>query len=53
MKPHESLDDMFTIFSKITNSLQYLGKDYTQSDLVRKILRSLTPDWKKKTTAIE
>ena len=53
MKPHESISDMFTRFNEITNSLQSLGKGYSQSNLLRKILRSLTPDWEKKTTVIE
>ena len=53
MKQNEPIGEMFTRFSEITNSLQALGKGYPQSDLVRKILRSLTPEWEKKTTAIE
>ena len=44
---------MFTRFSEITNKLQSLGKSYSSCDLVRKILRSLTLDWEKKTTTIE
>ena len=53
MKPNEPIGEMFTRFCDITNSLQALGKNYSQSDLVRKILRSLTPEWENKTTAIE
>ena len=53
MKQNEPIGEMFTRFSEITNSLQALGKGYSQSDLVRKILRSLTLKWEKKTTAIE
>ena len=53
MKPNESIGEMFTRFCDITNSLQALGKTYPQSDLVRKVLRSLTPEWEKKTTAIK
>ena len=41
MEPTESITNMFTRFTDIVNSLKYLGKDYTNSDLVRKILRSL------------
>ena len=33
--------------------MQSLGKSFSQSDLVRKILRPLTPEWEKKTTTIE
>ena len=53
MQPYESLGDMFTRLSEITNNLQFRGKRFSSSDLVRKILRSLTFDWEKKTTAIE
>ena len=42
MKPNEHIGEMFTRFIEITNSLQSLGKGYTQGDLVRKILISLT-----------
>ena len=45
MKPYESISEMFTRFNEITNNLQSLGKCYSQSDLVRKVLRSLTPEW--------
>ena len=44
---------MVTRFIDITNSLVALGKDYTQVEKVRKVLRALTSDWEKKTTAIE
>ena len=37
---------------QITNSLVALGKEYTQVEKVRKILRAFTSDWEKK-TAIE
>ena len=47
MKQNEPIEEMFTRFSEITNSLQTLGKGYSQSDIVRKILRSLTPEWEK------
>ena len=53
MQSYETIGDIFTRFSEITNNLQSLGKSYSSSDLVRKILRSLTPNWEKKTTAIE
>ena len=41
MEHNESISNMFTRFTDIVNSLKSLGKDYTNSDLVRKILRSL------------
>ena len=53
MKKNETISEMVTRFTDITNSLASLGKEYTQVEKVRKILRALTPDWEKKTTAIE
>ena len=53
MKENETISEMVTRFTDITNSLASLGKEYTQVKKVRKILRALTPDWEKKTTAIE
>jgi hypothetical protein len=53
MLDKETISEMFTRFTDITNSLIALGKVYTQAEMVRKILRALTSDWEKKTTAIE
>ena len=53
MKENETIGEMFTRFTDITNSLIGLGKTYTQVETIRKILRSLTPQWEKKVTAIE
>jgi hypothetical protein len=53
MKQNESVSDMVTRMTDITNTLKSLGKEYSQVDLVRKILRCLTPEWERKTTAIE
>ncbi|VFQ91238.1 unnamed protein product, partial [Cuscuta campestris] len=52
MKEHENIDDMFDRFSKIVNDLHALKKTYTDRDLVRKILRSLTSEWRSKADAI-
>ncbi|VFQ83919.1 unnamed protein product, partial [Cuscuta campestris] len=52
MKEHEKIDDMFDRFSKIVNDLHALKKTYTDKDLVRKILRSLTSEWRSKSDAI-
>ncbi|VFR02700.1 unnamed protein product [Cuscuta campestris] len=52
MKEGEKIDDMFDWFSKIINDLHALKKTYTNKDLVRKILRSLTPEWRSKADAI-
>ena len=50
MKENETISEMITRFTNITNSLASLGKEYTQ---VKKVLRALTSDWEKKTTAIK
>ncbi|VFQ66008.1 unnamed protein product, partial [Cuscuta campestris] len=52
MKEHEKIDDMFDRFSKIVNDLHALKKTYTDRDLVRKILRSLTSEWRSKADSI-
>ncbi|VFQ97364.1 unnamed protein product, partial [Cuscuta campestris] len=52
MKEHEKIDDMFDRFSKIVNNLHALKKTYTDRDLVRNILRSLTSEWQSKADAI-
>ncbi|VFQ90403.1 unnamed protein product, partial [Cuscuta campestris] len=52
MKEGEKIGDMFNRFSKIINDLHALKKTYTNKDLVRKILRSLTPEWRSKADAI-
>ena len=38
MKPKEMIFEMFARFTSITNGLKALGKEYTNMDLVRKIL---------------
>jgi len=53
MKENETISEMITRFTDITNSLASLGKEYTQVEKVRKILQALTLDWEKKTTVIE
>ncbi|VFQ83856.1 unnamed protein product [Cuscuta campestris] len=52
MKEHENIDDLFDRFSKIVNNLHALKKTYTDRDLVRKILRGLTSEWRSKADAI-
>jgi len=44
MKENETISEMVTRFTDITNSLASLGKEYTQVEKVRKILRALTSD---------
>ena len=53
MKPEESISEMFARLSEITNGLKALGKEYSSSELVRKVLRSLPPTWHTKATVIE
>ncbi|MQM09924.1 hypothetical protein Taro_042806, partial [Colocasia esculenta] len=53
MQPGESITQMFSRFTNITNGLTGLGKTYEIGDIVRKILRSLPSSWTPKVTAIE
>src|SRR4051812_20480138 len=53
MNEGESIMDMYTRFTDITNSLIGLGKTYSSVECVRKILLALTSDWEKKVIAIE
>ena len=54
MQTDESIKDMFTRFTDITNNLKSLGKTYTNEEMVRKILRCLPKSkWGPKVTAIE
>ena len=53
MKENETITKIITRFTDITNSLVALGKQYTQVETVRKVLRALTPKWEKKIITIE
>ena len=44
---------MYTRFTDIVNNLKNLSKVYTDTDLCRKILRSLPQTWDSKVTAIQ
>ncbi|VFQ68815.1 unnamed protein product, partial [Cuscuta campestris] len=46
MMENETIDGMFERFSTIISNLDTHGKHYEDHVLVRKILRSLTPEWK-------
>ncbi|GAV87700.1 UBN2 domain-containing protein, partial [Cephalotus follicularis] len=52
MHDNEDIKTMFTRFTNITNALQALGKVYTNSEMVRKILRCLPRIWMPKVIAI-
>ena len=53
MKPNESILEMFARLMQLINNLNALGKEYSNFDLVKKVLRPLTPIWHTKATAIE
>ena len=54
MQPDETIKEMFTRFTDITNNLKSLGKTYNNEEMVRKILRCLPKNkWGPKVTAIE
>jgi len=52
MSDRETIMDMYTRFTHITNELKFLGKTFTTEELVRKILRFLPRSWEAKVTAI-
>ncbi|MQM13139.1 hypothetical protein Taro_046061 [Colocasia esculenta] len=52
MQSEESITQMYSRFTDITNGLAGLGKIYDIRDMVRKILRSLPTSWSPKVTAI-
>ena len=52
MDEQESIEEMFSRFTTITNDLNSLGKIYSNPDKVRKLLRSLPKAWRPKVTAI-
>ena len=41
MDANETITEMFTIFTGIINEINALGRTYANSDLIRKLLRSL------------
>ena len=53
MKAEQTIFEMIAHFTSITNELKALGKEYSNMDLVQKILRSLPPIWHTKATVIE
>lgn len=52
MLQNESITSMFTRMTSITNNLHALGRTYTNTEIVSKILRSLPKAWEAKVTAI-
>ena len=53
MGDRETVMDMYTRFTHITNELKSLGKPFTTEELVRKILRFLPHSWEAKVMAIQ
>lgn len=53
MKPEENISEMYARLSEITDSLESLKKEYSNQNLVKKVLRSLTPPWHIKAAIIE
>lgn len=49
----ETIVEMYTRFTDITNAMISLGKSITNAEMVSKILRSLPKSWKTKVTAIQ
>ncbi|KAH9792469.1 hypothetical protein KPL71_004135 [Citrus sinensis] len=53
MEQNESVYSMYTRFTNIVNTLGALGKTFSNSDKVKKIIRSLPKEWRQKKTVIE
>ncbi|GAV62400.1 UBN2 domain-containing protein [Cephalotus follicularis] len=53
MNENEDIKFMFSRFTNIINALQALDKTYSNSEIVRKILRCWPKSWMPKVTAIE
>ncbi|KAK2977931.1 hypothetical protein RJ640_016608 [Escallonia rubra] len=53
MKKNESINEMYSRFTLITNGLKLLGKLYPENDMVRKFLKFLPKRWEAKLTAIQ
>ena len=53
MLEHENIYEMTIRFMHIINQLKALGKRYTNVEMLKKILRSLSKAWHLKLTAIQ
>lgn len=53
MKEEEKIEDMFERYSKIINGLNLLGRKLSEKEVIAKVLRSLTPKWNSKVSAVE
>ena len=53
MHEYESIDDMVTKFTKITNGLTSLGDIIDNDQNVPKVIHALPPSWKVKATTLK
>ncbi|KAH9770963.1 hypothetical protein KPL71_012543 [Citrus sinensis] len=53
MEQNENVYSMYTRFTDIVNTLGALGKTFSNSEKVKKIIRSLPKEWRPKRTVIE
>ena len=53
MQDNESIDDMITKFTKITNALSSLGDDISNNQKVCKVIRALPSSWEIKATTLK
>ena len=53
MQENETIDDMVTKFTRITNGLSSLGDGIDNDQKVRKIIRALPPSWEVKATTLK
>ncbi|KAH9648550.1 Integrase catalytic domain-containing protein [Citrus sinensis] len=53
MEQNENVYSMYTRFTDIVNTLGALGKTFSNSEKVKKIIRSLPKEWRPKRTAIK
>ena len=53
MQENESIDDMITKFTKITNALASLGDKINNDQKVRKVFRALPSSWEIKATTLK
>jgi len=53
MHENDSIDDMVTRFTKITNSLASLGDAIDNEQKVRKVIRALPPSWEIKAITLK
>ncbi|CAL9075059.1 unnamed protein product [Musa textilis] len=53
MAPSETIDDIYTRFTDVVNSLKALGKCFLNFELINKILRSLPKRWDPKVITIQ